>query len=70
MAKARLDLIQTYINDTVSDLLYYGRKESFNDPESLQMGEIEAAIKSGDLTIEQLGKWFAEAVEEAIELDT
>lgn len=44
--KTRRQIILDVISDAVSDLLYYGRKES----ETLPRGSIEEAIAAGEIT--------------------
>ena len=48
------DKIKSVISDTVLDLTYYDRKED----EELGVGDIEAAIKRGDISINEMTEWF------------
>ncbi|MDD5650914.1 MAG: hypothetical protein PHF86_10945 [Candidatus Nanoarchaeia archaeon] len=47
------------IGDLVADFLYYDRK----DDEGLELGVIEQAVKSGEITIEEMTQTFKEALE-------
>jgi hypothetical protein len=47
-------LILNYISDMCTDFLYYDRKED----EDLPLGEIEKAVKSGDITVEEMVEAF------------
>ena len=42
------------ILNNISDILYYDRKED----EDLPLGEIEKAVKSGDITVEEMVEAF------------
>jgi len=53
-----IENIENTIEDLVSDLLYYDRKED----ENLPKGAIEKAIKEGKITEEQMVKKFAESL--------
>ena len=46
------------VDDLVSDFLYYDRKED----ETLSVGDIELAIKSGDVTIDEIVNKFRECI--------
>jgi hypothetical protein len=48
------------ISDTISDLLYYDRKED----DDLPRGAIEAAIKRGDITVDEIVAKFKEELEQ------
>ena len=47
-------LILNNISDMCTDFLYYDRKED----EDLPLGEIEKAVKSGDITVEEMVEAF------------
>lgn len=47
------------IGDLVADFLYYDRK----DDEGLELGVIEQAVKSGEITIKEMTQTFKEALE-------
>lgn len=49
------DLILGTIEDLISDFLYYDRKED----EELLRGDIEEAIKSGEITVEEMVEKFS-----------
>lgn len=53
--KSRRHTIENVIEDAVSDLLYYDRKED----EELPRGAIEEAIAAGEITIEQMVELFS-----------
>jgi hypothetical protein len=55
---SRRQLILNTLEDTLSGFFYYDRKED----ESLPCGEIEAALKAGEVTIEELLALFAGAL--------
>lgn len=48
------DLIIANVNDLVSDFLYYDRKED----EDLSVEQLNAAIKSGEITIDEIADIF------------
>ena len=50
----RRDLILNIVSDLVADFVYYDRKED----EDLPRGSIEDAIKSGEITIEDIANKF------------
>ena len=59
----KLDIVQGTIEDAVSDLLYYDRKED----EDLGRGEIEALIYGGHLSVDQVVEWFRKGLEQHIQ---
>lgn len=56
--KSRLELIQGAVNQSIANFLYYDRKED----EDLQVGQIQEAINQGELTSQELGNMFLEAL--------
>ena len=58
----RAALINATIKDAVADFLYYDRKED----EELPVGEIEAAIDAGEITVDQIARLFHEELLEAL----
>jgi len=52
---SRRQTILAAVDDLVGELLYYGRKED----QDLPRGEIEAAIRAGELTVEDIVEAFA-----------
>lgn len=54
----RQDLILITVTDLATDFLYYDREED----EELGRGEIEAAIKAGELTVDQIVEQFRTAI--------
>lgn len=52
----RSDLILNVACDLAADFLYYDRKED----EDLPLGQIEAAIKAGELTADDIVRAFAD----------
>jgi hypothetical protein len=48
------DKILNHVEDLVSDLLYYDRKEC----EDLKMGQIESVIENGEITIDEMVERF------------
>lgn len=59
----KIEDIDGYIDDMVSDFLYYNRKEDDNLP----VGAIEEAVKSGELTIDEMVECFRKHLKEGIE---
>ena len=57
------DILIDTINDLVSDLLYYDRKED----EELPIGVIEKAVKDGDITVEQITETFKSKLVKTLE---
>jgi hypothetical protein len=57
---ARRDLILSTVDSMVADFLFYDRKE---DPD-LRMGEIEAAIKAGEIDAWQIAERFRKGIGE------
>jgi len=55
-------LILNLVNDLISDLLYYDRKES----ESIKIGEIENEIVIGNVTIDEMVDKFREALTQPV----
>lgn len=51
---SRRELILTTVDDAVSNLLYYNRKED----EDLPRGAIEAAIEAGEITVDEIVEHF------------
>ncbi len=60
----RRDVILDTIDDCVTDLLYYDRK----DDESLPVGDIEAAVAAGEITLEDMVACFSKALDGSSEL--
>lgn len=57
--KTRADIIKAHLSDSISDLLYYDRKED----DDLPKGGIEEAIKAGEITVDEMIKiWSAELI--------
>lgn len=52
----RLQQLRDTVSDLAADFYYYDRKE---DPD-LPVGAIEAAVRNGDITVDQLAAIFAE----------
>ena len=59
----RKELIYGAIKDAVTDLLYYDRKED----EDLPVGAIEAEIRIGGVTVEELARVFEDALRRDLE---
>jgi hypothetical protein len=59
----RRQTIQYTIEGLIADFLYYGRKED----EDLPRGEIEAAVKAGEITVEEMVDLFAKKLREGLE---
>jgi hypothetical protein len=51
----RREKLQVTIDDSVSNLLYYDRKED----EDLQMGVIEEMVEKGEVTVDEMIEWYA-----------
>ncbi len=51
---SRREQILAYISDEIADFLYYDRKED----EDLPRGVIEETVRSGELTVEEIGEAF------------
>lgn len=51
---SRKETILNTVDDAVSDLLYYDRKED----EELPRGAIEEALKAGEITVEEIVSKF------------
>lgn len=51
-------LILGYIEDLVSDFVYYGRKED----EDLSMEQLNEAVKSGEITIDEMVEKFRQGL--------
>ena len=62
MAKTRAELILLTVDDLVSKLLWYDRR----DDEDLPRGEIEAAIRAGELTVEAIVLHFGRALRRGV----
>ena len=58
----RRQIILDTVDDLVADLLYYDRKED----EELPRGEIEAAIKAGEISEADIVEAFAAALREGL----
>jgi len=58
-----IENINDTIEDLVSDFLYYDRKED----ETLEVGDIEDAIKEGKITVDQIVSKFKECLIKGIE---
>ena len=56
-------VILSNVDDLVSDLLYYDRKED----DFLPRGAIEKAIKDGDITVEEILNKFSECLKSGID---
>jgi len=61
----RKTIINT-VTDLVSDFLYYDRKED----EELSRGDIEAAIRQGDITLDEIVQVFRGKIEEHMDRST
>jgi hypothetical protein len=64
MNRTRRDLILACIEDAVSDLLYYDRKED----EDLPSGAIEAAVEAGEITVDDMVARFRVALQEGMRM--
>lgn len=62
MAEKRRDLIETSINDLVSNFLYYDRKED----EELPRGSIQEAIAAGEISVEEIVATFNKELREGL----
>lgn len=51
----RRETLQNTIDDHVSNLLYYDRKED----EDLPMGTIEEMVEKKEVTVDEMIEWFA-----------
>ncbi len=56
VSKEKRELLQATIDDSVSNLLYYNRKED----DELPLGAIEELVSKGEVTITEMIEWFAE----------
>ncbi len=56
-------LILALVSDLVSSLVYYDRKED----EDLEVGEIEKAIESGDITVADIAAHFSTAIHKTLD---
>lgn len=56
--KTRREIIESTLDDLVSDFLYYDRKED----EELPRGEVEAAIEAGEITVDEIVERFRKEV--------
>lgn len=56
--KTRREYIESTIDDLVGSFLYYDRKED----EELPRGEIEEAVKAGEITSEEIVKRFRKGI--------
>ncbi len=54
----RREFIEAKVTDLVGELLYYGRKGD----EDLPVGDIEEALKNGEVTEEEILSWFAKSL--------
>lgn len=57
-----IDKLDSYISDTISDFLYYNRKED----EELPLGMIEDLVRNGDVTVDQIVKSFEKHLREGL----
>lgn len=60
--KTRRENIEATIDDLVGSFLYYDRKED----EELPRGEIEAAVKAGEITVDEIVERFRKGVQETV----
>lgn len=60
--KTRRENIEATIDDLVGSFLYYDRKED----EKLLRGEIEAAVKAGEITVDEIVERFRKGVQETV----
>ena len=58
MKQTRRKTILATVSDLVSDFLYYDRKED----DDLSRGDIEAAIKAGEITAAEIIEKFAKSL--------
>jgi hypothetical protein len=58
----RVEHIRNSLSDLISNFLYYDRKED----EDLPMGEIEAAVKAGEITIAEMVAILKEELEKGL----
>lgn len=54
-------LVESIVRDSVTDLLYYDRKEC----EDVPLGEIERLIKLGDISVDRLVEVFKQELNSA-----
>lgn len=63
--KTRRQHIIDSVTDSVSDLLYYDRKED----EDLPRGAIGEAVRSGEITVEEMITFWADELREGVAND-
>lgn len=56
------ETILGYIDDMVTDFLYYDRKED----EDLGVGDIENAVANGEISVDEMVDKFRESLEQAL----
>lgn len=56
------DAILGTVSDLVSNFMYYGRKED----EVLPVGSIEAAIKAGEISVDEIVSAFRRQIEQGL----
>jgi hypothetical protein len=61
--RTRRERIEANLDDMITDLLYYDRK----DDETLPVGAIEDAVKAGEITVEEIVKRVAARLRVALE---
>jgi len=64
MAKSRREHILATVDDAVSDLLYYDRKED----EDLPRGSIEDAVADHEISVDEMVETFRAALIKGIEM--
>jgi len=57
------DMILGYVEDEITDFLYYDRRED----EDLELGMIEDAIESGEITTDEMANHWKKCLEKAID---
>lgn len=60
--KTRRERILLIIEDRVSDILYYHRKED----DDLPVGAIEEAIRAGEITVDEMMHAFGRSIRDAV----
>ena len=63
--KSRREMVLDSVHDAVVDMLDYNRDD---DPELLEPDGIEAALKSGDITVNEMAVAFAAALRDQLGL--
>jgi hypothetical protein len=64
MSRSRKELILGRVSDCVASLLYYDRKED----EELPRGEIESAVRAGEISLIEIERQFSERLREGMKV--